>query len=75
MVDYQQHEQMKKLCITVYKFEKDDSVDGWKYITSVDESNGFYCDVYKKNSKYYPSSYVPSIKEYQVPAMPFVTFL
>ena len=48
MNEIEYHEQLKKLNAATYKDKKPKSIDGWKYLTCLNLSDGFYCDIYKK---------------------------
>ena len=51
MTNYKLHEDCKQLSWTVYQDEKPKNINGWKYKKSIQNSNGFYAEVYEKDGK------------------------
>lgn len=51
MTNYQLHEDCKQLAWAVYQDEKPKNINGWQYKKSIQDSNGFYAEVYEKDSK------------------------
>ena len=51
MTNYKLHEDCKKLSWAVYQDEKPKNINGWQYKKSIQDSNGFYAEVYEKNGK------------------------
>lgn len=51
MTNYRLHEDCKKLSWAVYQDEKPKNINGWQYKKSIQDSNGFYSEVYEKDGK------------------------
>ena len=51
MTNYKLHVDCKQLSWAVYQDEKPKNINGWKYKKSIQNSNGFYAEVYEKDGK------------------------